>query len=114
MSQLDAKIRVKKTDGGRTLDNSTYTNVTPDYGELVFSHSSSKDELVIGDGTHTIPNLPRLNFQKLSQTSLIKSGSTAPTSPSAGDLWVDISNPDTPILKVFVNNTWKPIVGVWG
>lgn len=115
MSAPYTVIQVKRIqDTSKNLDSSTYANVVPQYGELVFSHQTDKDELVIGDGSTTIPNLPRLNFQKLAQTSLVNSSTTAPAAPSIGDIWVDTSNPATPIINVYTSAGWKPLVGVWG
>lgn len=31
---------------------------------------------------------------------------TAPTSPNTGDLWVDVSNPLSPIIKAYSGTTW--------
>lgn len=38
----------------------------PKYGEVVFSHTTGKDEFVIGDGILPIPELPRLKLNLLS------------------------------------------------
>ena len=61
-------IQVKRTNN-KTLDDSSLANIIPAYGEIVFSHTSGKDEFVIGDNSTTIPNLPRLNMQAASNMS---------------------------------------------
>ena len=66
MSDKYTKIQFKRIkDTTKNLDSSEYAEVVPDYGEPVFSHTTNKDEMVIGDGTKTIPNLPRLNLVAL-------------------------------------------------
>lgn len=59
-------IQVKRTNN-KTLDDSSLANIVPAYGEIVFSHTSGKDEFVIGDNSTTIPNLPRLNLQSINK-----------------------------------------------
>lgn len=115
MSAPYTLIQIKRIQNtSKNFDSDDYVSTVPQYGELVFSHQTNKDELVIGDGIKPIPELPRLNLQKLSSLSKIQSSTTAPSSPSVGDLWVDITNPSAPIIKVYTSNGWKPLVGVWG
>lgn len=114
MSAPYQKIQIRRIkDFSQNLDTNEFAEIVPDYGEMVFSHQPNKDELVIGDGSTTLPNLPRLNFQKLYSSPRITSSSTAPP-PVNGDLWVDLSDSEHPTIKVYVGNDWKPIVGVWG
>ena len=57
------KIQLKRTSGNKTLDDSTVKTIVPAYGEPVFSHTSTIDELVIGDGSTDIEHLPRLTLK---------------------------------------------------
>lgn len=57
-------IQVKRiANQTSTFDN--YTQTIPEYGELVFSHTNSVDELVVGDGTRALSSLPRLRVHIL-------------------------------------------------
>ena len=56
------------------------------------------------------------NSTKLATTAFVSTGyekniplqSSAPTSPSSGDLWVDNTISTAPILKVYIGSTWIP------
>lgn len=37
-------------------------------------------------------------------------GAVPPQNPQSGDLWTDTSNPQKEVVKVFVNNEWKPVI----
>ena len=37
-----------------------------------------------------------------------------PASPVTGQIYVDLTDANAPILKVWNGSAWKPIVGVWG
>ena len=56
-------IQLKRTSGNKTLDDNTVKVIVPAYGEPVFSHTSTIDELVIGDGSTDIEHLPRLTLK---------------------------------------------------
>ena len=66
MSDKYTTVQIRRLkDTSTDFDNASYANIIPKYGELVLSHTSTKDELVAGDGTTTLPNLPRLRIKDL-------------------------------------------------
>lgn len=91
MAQAYTKIRIKRTT--KSFSDSSVKNIIPDFGEWVYSHTANLDELVVGDGEHTIEFLPRLNLSYLNDInnnlniedlSLIDMSAVKDTFPTSG------------------------------
>ena len=57
----------------------------------------------------TIAETPYSNFEKD-----INYSSSTPNSPVQGDLWVDTTDAEAPILKVYNGSTWIEMSGAGG
>lgn len=94
-NELDSLLSLKASISDPTFTGTVSLPTTTSIGSV------SSTEISYLDGVTSSVQTQINNKEKL-----IPLQNTAPTSPSASDLWVDNTNPSVPVLKVYDGSSW--------